>query len=123
MPQGHKILAVDDSKAMRALVAMTLEKANFDVVVADDGETGLDAAEHDHFDVIITDINMPNMDGITFIGKLREQDDYKRIPILVFSTESCVDLRLRGMEAGATGWIVKPFSPDKLLKALDRVLD
>ena len=120
---GRKILAVDDSRAMRTLVAMTLEQQGCEAHVAEDGEQGLKAAMEDDFDVIITDINMPVMDGITLIGKLRQLENYRNKPILVFSTEACIDIRQRGMAAGATGWILKPFTPQKLIKALTRVMD
>ncbi|NRB37035.1 MAG: response regulator [Pseudomonadales bacterium] len=123
MLAGHTILAVDDSRAMRALVTMTLERAGCIASVAEDGEQALLAAQEQNFDVIITDINMPVMDGLTLIGELRQLANYKTIPILVFSTEACIDIRRRGMEAGATGWILKPFTPEKLIKALERVID
>jgi len=117
-----KILIVDDSKSMRQMIEMTLSDANHEVVSAEDGVDALAKSKQGGFDVVITDINMPNMDGIQLIGKLREQPEFETIPILCLTTESGNNMKSQGKAAGATGWLVKPFEPTKLLSALDRVL-
>jgi two-component system chemotaxis response regulator CheY len=115
------VLAVDDSKTMRDMVAFALTEAGFTVTTADDGAHGLQVAQGGKFDVIITDINMPNMDGITLIGHLRALAQYQSIPILVLTTESEQGKRDQGKNAGATGWIVKPFNPEKLIQVVNKV--
>lgn len=117
-----KILAVDDSKSMRQMVSMSLKSAGHDVVEAEDGVDGLNAAKSQQFDLVVTDINMPNMNGIELIKALRALPNYKFTPILCLTTESSDDMKGKGKEAGATGWIVKPFSPEKLLSVIQRVL-
>ncbi|MBN4080503.1 response regulator [Beggiatoa alba] len=117
-----KILAVDDSASMRQMVTFTLKGAGFDVAEAVDGQEALDKANTDKFDLIISDINMPNMDGLTLVSELRKLGDYKFIPILLLTTESAAEKKIEGKEAGATGWIVKPFNPDQLLKTVNKVL-
>lgn len=117
-----KILAVDDSKSMRQMVAMSLKSAGHDVTEAEDGVQALTAAKQAQFDIVVTDINMPNMNGIELIHALRALPNYKFTPILCLTTESSGDMKTKGKEAGATGWIVKPFSPEKLLSVINRVL-
>lgn len=118
-----KVLAVDDSRTIRDLVRMTLESEGFETTLADDGSHGLDVLESMPVppDAIITDINMPKLDGFGFIREVRDRATYKGIPILVLTTESAKELRLKAREAGATGWIVKPFDPSKLIGALRTV--
>jgi two-component system, chemotaxis family, chemotaxis protein CheY len=117
------ILAVDDSPSMRQLVSMTLKKAGHDVYLAEDGQSALaEAREHD-VDLVITDVHMPNMDGISLTRELRQLDQYRFTPILILTTESAADMKMKGKEAGATGWIVKPFNSESLLRVLDRVLE
>lgn len=118
----HNLLVVDDSPSMRAMISLTLNKAGYQSKEAEDGVQALVAANEDDFDLVITDINMPEMDGIQLIKELRNLDSYKFTPILVLTTESGNDMKNSGKVAGATGWIVKPFDPDKLLSALSRVL-
>ncbi|MGJ8686424.1 MAG: response regulator [Spongiibacteraceae bacterium] len=118
-----RILAVDDSPSMRQLVSMTLRKAGHEVQLAEDGEIALKLAAAIDVDLVITDVHMPNMDGITLTAELRKLDGYRFKPILMLTTESAADMKMRGKEAGATGWIVKPFNPESLLKVLDRVLE
>lgn len=115
------VLAVDDSRTMRDMINLALSSEGFDVSLAEDGKHGLEVLENIDPDVIITDINMPRMDGFGFIDALREREDTKTIPILVLTTESSADLKARAREAGATGWIVKPFAQDKLVRALRMV--
>ena len=117
------ILAVDDSPSMRQMVSYTLEKAGYDVLLACDGVEALDIARNSEIKLVITDVNMPRMDGITLVRKLRELDAYRFKPILILTTESTTQKKMQGKEAGATGWIVKPFDPDKLISTLRRVLD
>ena len=116
------ILAVDDSASMRQMVTFTLKGAGHDVTEAVDGVEALEQAKAKKFDLVITDINMPNMDGIQLITELRGLDDYKFTPILTLTTESGADKKGAGKAAGATGWIVKPFNPDQLLATVDKVL-
>lgn len=117
-----KILAVDDSKSMRQMVAMSLKSAGHDVTEAEDGVQALSSAKAAQFDIVVTDINMPNMNGIELIQALRAMPNYKFTPILCLTTESSGDMKTKGKEAGATGWIVKPFSPEKLLSVINRVM-
>lgn len=118
-----KILAVDDSASMRQMVAFTLQGAGYDVVEASDGVEALAAAEAaGSFDLVLSDVNMPNMDGITLVKELRQRPSFKFVPILMLTTESGGDKKMEGKQAGATGWIVKPFNPEQLLKTIKKVL-
>jgi two-component system, chemotaxis family, chemotaxis protein CheY len=119
---AKKILAVDDSKSMRQMVAMTLKSAGFDVVEAEDGVDAFNKANAAQFDLVLTDINMPNMNGIELTTKLRALGSYSMTPIICLTTESSDDMKGKGKSAGATGWIVKPFSPEKLLATINRVI-
>ncbi|HEC12662.1 MAG TPA: response regulator [Acidiferrobacteraceae bacterium] len=116
------ILAVDDSASMREMVAFTLKGAGYDVVEAKDGNEALGIAKGRKTDLVLTDVNMPGMDGITLIKELRTLPDYKFTPILMLTTESGNDKKQEGKSAGATGWIVKPFDPDQLLSTVNKVL-
>ena len=116
-----KILAVDDSRTMRDMVTLALKDQGFVVTTAEDGMDGLDTLETLEPDAIITDINMPRLDGFGFIDAVRNREPTKGTPILVLTTESSAELKARARDAGATGWIVKPFSPDKLIQALRMV--
>ncbi|MEY3018609.1 MAG: hypothetical protein RL336_1744 [Pseudomonadota bacterium] len=117
-----KILAVDDSASMRQMVAFTLQGAGYDVVEASDGVEALAAAEQSNFDLVLSDVNMPNMDGISLVKELRQRPAFKFVPILMLTTESGGDKKMEGKQAGATGWIVKPFNPEQLLKTIKKVL-
>ncbi len=117
------VLAVDDSPSIRQMVSYTLESAGYNVVVACDGDEALKIAKNTNMNLVITDVNMPNMDGITLVKKLRSLSDYKFKPILILTTESSMEKKMQGKSAGATGWIVKPFNPDLLLTTLKKVLD
>lgn len=117
-----RILAVDDSPTIRALVAKALRPAGFDVSLASDGIEGVEALPQVDPDLIITDINMPRMDGFGLIESVRANEAYSEVPILVLTTESGADLKARARAAGATGWIVKPFEDARLLAVIDRVL-
>jgi two-component system, chemotaxis family, chemotaxis protein CheY len=115
------ILTVDDSRTMRDMLKLALTSAGFSVTQAEDGVHGLEVLEQQTPRVIVTDINMPRMDGFGFIEAVRRNDRYRAIPILVLTTESDDDKKLRARKAGATGWIVKPFDPVKLIAAIRRV--
>lgn len=117
-----KILTVDDSASMRAMVVFTLRGEGYEVVEAVNGKEGLDAANADLFDLIISDVNMPIMNGIEFVSNVRKEEKYRFTPILMLTTESGTDLKLQGKSAGATGWIVKPFDPQKLIAVVKKVL-
>ncbi|HEB60086.1 MAG TPA: response regulator [Gammaproteobacteria bacterium] len=116
------ILAVDDSASMRQMVAFTLKGAGFDVVEAVDGQDALGKAKTQSFNLVVTDVNMPNMDGIALIRELRALPNYKFVPMLMLTTESGSDKKAEGKAAGATGWIVKPFNPEQLLATVKKVL-
>jgi two-component system chemotaxis response regulator CheY len=116
------ILAVDDSASMRQMVSFTLKGAGYTVVEAVDGLDALNKAKAQTFDCIVTDVNMPNKDGIALIKDLRALPNYKFTPMLMLTTESGMDKKQQGKEAGATGWIVKPFNPDQLLKTIQKVM-
>lgn len=114
-------MAVDDSASIRAMVAMTLRGAGHEVISAPDGLTALDLAKRS-WDLVLADLNMPNMDGITLIHELRARPESRFVPILMLTTDSSVECKRAGREAGATGWIVKPFDPDQLIATVERVL-
>lgn len=116
------ILAVDDSVSMRRMVALTLTNAGFDVIEAADGREALDIAQVRQVDGAIIDINMPRLDGIALVRELRALAQYKYTPLLILTTESRPEKKQEGRAAGATGWIVKPFHPDKLVSILRRVI-
>ncbi len=115
------VLAVDDSRTMRGLLDHALKEAGFNVWLATDGEDGLRQLDNARPDVVITDINMPRMDGFGFISAVRQDQMRRDLPILVLTTESAADLRERARKAGATGWIVKPFDDEKLVRAIHLV--
>lgn len=117
-----KILTVDDSRSMLQMVSMTLKSAQFEVHEAEDGAMALAKAEQQPFDAVITDINMPRMNGIELVEALRALPAYKFTPILCLTTESSEDMKAKGKAAGATGWLVKPFSPEKLLGVINRLI-
>ncbi|MBS0471271.1 MAG: response regulator [Proteobacteria bacterium] len=119
---GKVILTVDDSKTMRDMLKLALAGAGHSVIQADDGVNGVEALQNaGAVDVIITDINMPRMDGFGFIDQVRRDPKNRAIPILVLTTETEPAKKQRARDAGATGWIVKPFEPAKLLAAVNRV--
>ncbi|MEJ2213179.1 MAG: response regulator [Gammaproteobacteria bacterium] len=116
------ILAVDDSASMRQMVSFTLKGAGYEVVEAVDGVDALSKAKQQAVNLVITDVNMPNMDGITLIAELRKLPSYKFTPLLMLTTESSPEKKQAGKAAGATGWIVKPFNPDQLLATVKKVI-
>lgn len=116
-----RVLTVDDSASMRALLNHALSSHGFDVAQADDGISALEWLAANEADVVITDINMPRLDGFGLIERLRAGSRHRDRPILVLTTESSEEKKARARSAGATGWIVKPFDPDKLVSAVRRV--
>jgi len=116
------ILAVDDSASMRQMVSFTLRSSGYDVIEAIDGQDALDKIGDRHVDLVLTDQNMPRMDGLTLIRELRGVDRFKRTPILMLTTESSDEMKQAGRAAGATGWMVKPFDPQRLLEIISKVL-
>lgn len=116
------ILAVDDSASMRQMVAFTLKSAGYQVLEAADGQEALDKAKRQNVNLVLTDQNMPCMDGITLVKSLRELPSYVGTPILILTTESSDDMKAKGKAAGATGWLVKPFDPAKLLEVIKKVI-
>ncbi|MFC1769991.1 response regulator [Nitrospirota bacterium] len=114
------ILIVDDSASMRQLVSFALEDAGYNVVQAVDGQDAMGKAESANVDMVITDLNMPNMDGIELIRGLRAKAKYKYTPIVMLTTESQNEKKSEGREAGASGWIVKPFTPEQLIEVIKK---
>lgn len=115
------VMAVDDSKTMREMVSFTLKGAGFQVSEAVDGAAALNALKSVKVDDVVTDLNMPNLDGVGLIRALRSDPRYKTTPILMLTTESDPAKKSLGKEAGATGWLVKPFNPEKLVETLRKV--
>jgi two-component system, chemotaxis family, chemotaxis protein CheY len=116
------ILAVDDSASMRQMISFTLKGAGYSVVEAVDGVDALSKAKTQRFDCLVTDVNMPNMDGITLIKEMRSLPPYRLIPMLILTTESGTEKKQQGKAVGATGWIIKPFNPEQLLKTIKKVI-
>lgn len=119
---SKNILIVDDSESIREVVIFTLEKAGYNVIPCVDGADAMKKLDGQEFDLIITDLHMPNMNGLEFIKEVRKTDKYKYTPILYLTTESQQSKKQEAKDAGATGWIVKPFSPEKLLAAISKIL-
>lgn len=118
----RSILAVDDSASMRQMVSFTLRSSGYEVIEAVDGQDALDKIGDRHVDLVLTDQNMPRMDGLTLVRQLRGQERFRSTPILVLTTESSDEMKQAGRAAGATGWMVKPFDPARLLEVIGKVL-
>jgi two-component system chemotaxis response regulator CheY len=119
-----EVLIVDDSKSMRQMVNFTLSRdSKYNVTEAEDGAQALTVATSQKFDLIITDMNMPVMNGIEFVRSLRAKPEYKFTPILMLTTESSPETKQKGREVGLTGWLVKPFNPEQLMKVIQKVLN
>ena len=116
-----KILAIDDSRTIREMLRHALGNAGFEVHLADDGVAGIEALDHCHPDLVITDINLPRLDDFGVLESIRQSEAFKTLPVLILTTESAQDLKNRAREAGATGWIVKPFDDGKLVSAIRRI--
>lgn len=119
---SKQILIVDDSPSIRQMVEFTLKGANYSVTAASDGQEALDMCQNKKFDFVLTDQNMPRMNGLTLIKSLRAMAAYSRVPIVVLTTEASDAMKAQGRAAGATGWMVKPFDPKKLLDITAKVL-
>lgn len=119
---AKRILTVDDSASIRQMVSFTLKGAGYEVVEAVDGQDGLEKAKSGSFNMIFTDQNMPRKDGLTLIRDLRALPQYRSVPILMLTTESSDAMKSQGRAAGATGWLVKPFDPQKLLDVVKKVI-
>src|SRR6476620_11843298 len=117
-----RVLTVDDSRTILAMLHHTLSNAGFEVLQAEDGQQGLDVLKKQAVDVVITDINMPVMDGIEFIKQVRASGQHNILPILTLTTETSQDKRDQGRAAGGTGWIVQPFDPERLISVIHRVV-
>jgi two-component system chemotaxis response regulator CheY len=118
----YSILAVDDSASMRQMVSFTLKSAGYSVVEAVDGQDAWEKSNKSDFDLVLTDQNMPRMDGISLTRKLRDNPKFKSTPILILTTESSDQMKQAGRAAGATGWLVKPFDPAKLIEVIKKVI-
>ena len=116
------ILAVDDSSSLRQMVAFSLKAAGYQVVEAVDGQDGLEKAKTKSINLVLTDQNMPGMDGLTLIRELRQLPAYRATPILMLTTEAGDDMKAQGRAAGASGWMVKPFDPQKLVDVVRKLL-
>jgi two-component system chemotaxis response regulator CheY len=116
------ILIVDDSVSIRQMVSHALKGAGYSVIDAPDGQAGLDKARQNALDLVITDQNMPRLDGIGLVKALRADAKHRRTPILILTTEASEDMKAKGKAAGATGWLVKPFEPTKLLQVVQKVI-
>ena len=116
------VLVVDDSGAILKMLAFTLKSAGYEVIEASDGQEALEKAQTRTADLVLTDQNMPRMDGLTLIKSLRTMPAYRSVPILMITTESDDDVKAQGKEAGANGWLVKPLGPQKLLEVIRKVL-
>jgi len=119
---SKQILIVDDSPSLRQMVEMALKSAGYNVTAAKDGQEALDICKSRSFDFVLTDQNMPRMDGLTLIKNLRVLSSFRTTPIVVLTTEASDDMKMKGRAAGATGWMVKPFDPAKLLEITAKVL-
>jgi two-component system, chemotaxis family, chemotaxis protein CheY len=119
---SQSILIVDDSPSIRQMVEMTLKSASYTVTAAHDGQAALELCQKNQYNFVLTDQNMPRMDGITLIKSLRALPNYRSTPIIVLTTEASDAIKSQGKAAGATGWMVKPFDPKKLLEVTAKVL-
>jgi two-component system chemotaxis response regulator CheY len=118
---SKRVMVIDDSKTMRDMAFQLLKGEGFEVILAEDGVEGLKLSDDGSYDLFISDINMPNMDGYTLISKLRENPKFNSVPILVMTTETDIACKERGKAVGATGWITKPFEPKPLIDVIRRV--
>lgn len=118
----RSILAVDDSPSMRKMVVFTLTDAGYHVIEAVDGQDAYEKAQNQEIDLVLADQNMPRLDGLGLTRKLREDPKFKNTPILILTTESSDQMKQAGRSAGATGWLVKPFDPNRLIEVIQKVI-
>jgi len=116
------ILIVDDSASIRQVVSITLKKAGYDVIEAVDGKDGLSKLDGKKINLILSDVNMPNMDGISMVKAIKQMPTYKFTPIIMLTTEGSDDKKKQGQAAGAKAWIVKPFKPEQMLQAVSMLV-
>lgn len=119
---GKTIMVIDDSATLRQVVSATLRKAGYSPLEASDGKDALAKLAGQKINLIICDVNMPNMDGISFIRELKQLPEYKFTPILMLTTESQESKKMEGKAAGAKAWIVKPFKPEQMLAAVEKLI-
>jgi two-component system chemotaxis response regulator CheY len=122
MSMNNAILVVDDTRSMRKMVAAVLAGAGYEVLQAEDGVEALELAQSRQFDLVVTDHNMPRMDGVTLVRELRQLRQYDAVALIVLSTEVDPVLKQKGREAGATGWMVKPFDPQRMLDIVGKFI-
>jgi two-component system chemotaxis response regulator CheY len=119
---GKKVFVIDDSASTRQLISFTLKGAGYDVVEAEDGKDALKKLTGSGVDMIITDLNMPNMDGMEFLKALRSNQAFKFMPVVMLTTESQVSKVMEAKAAGVSGWIIKPFTPEQLVDTVNKFL-
>jgi two-component system chemotaxis response regulator CheY len=120
---AKNILIVDDSESIRAVVSIALRSEGYNVIIGEDGQHGLELLlENESVNLIISDLNMPRMDGITFLKEVRKLEKFKYLPILILTTESQESKKMEAKNSGATGWIIKPFVKEKLLAVVKKVM-
>lgn len=118
----RRLLVVDDSSSMRQLVVLTLQSVGLEAVPVSNAAEALTVVANERFQLVLADVNMPGMDGISLTRRLRELPDYEHVPILILTTETSIERRNEGRAAGATGWLVKPFNPEQLIVAVSRAI-
>lgn len=119
---AKSVLVVDDSSSVRQVVGIALKSAGYDVIEASDGKDALGKLNGQKVHLIISDVNMPNMDGITFVKEVKKLPNYKFTPIIMLTTESQESKKAEGQAAGAKAWVVKPFQPDQMLAAVAKLI-
>lgn len=119
---AKKILIVDDSASLRQVVSIALENAGYETIEAEDGQQALDSLNGEKIHLAICDVNMPVMDGITFVKKVKQLPNYRFLPIIMLTTESSEKSKLEGQAAGAKAWVVKPFKPEQMLAAVSKLI-
>lgn len=119
---GRTIMIVDDSPSIRQVVNIALTKAGYEVIEAEDGQDALNKLENTKVNLIICDVNMPNMDGLTFLKSLKQLQNHKFTPVIMLTTESQQSLKMEGKMAGAKAWMVKPFKPEQMLEAISKLI-
>ncbi len=119
---GRTIMIIDDSASIRQVVSLALTKAGYEVVEAEDGQDALNKLQNIKVNLIICDVNMPNMDGLTFLKNLKQLSNHKFTPVIMLTTESQQSLKMEGKMAGAKAWMVKPFKPEQMLEAISKLI-